>query len=40
MIIELRRKSKALPDPIIDDNYTVERVSAYKYLGAMLNNDH
>ena len=38
MIIDFR-KSKALPDPIIINDHTVERVCTYKYLGAMLNND-
>ena len=38
MIIDFR-KFKALPDPIIINDYTVERVSTYKYLGVMLNND-
>ena len=38
MIINFR-KSKALPDPIIINDHTVERVSIYKYLGVMLNND-
>ena len=37
MIIDFR-KSKALPDPIIINDHTVERVSTYKYLGVMLNN--
>ena len=32
------RKSKALPDPIIINDHTVERVSTYEYLGVMLNN--
>ena len=32
-------KSKALPDPIIINAHTVERVRTYKYLGVMLNND-
>ena len=36
MIINVR-KSKALPDPIIINDYTVERVCAYKYLGVVLN---
>ena len=31
-------KSKALPDPIIINDHTVERVSSYKYLGVMFNN--
>ena len=39
MIVDFR-KSKALPDPIIINDHTVERVSTYEYLGAMLNNDH
>ena len=38
MIIDFR-KSKALPDPIIITDHTVERVSTYEYLGVMLNND-
>ena len=38
MIIDFR-KSKALPDPIIINDHTVERVRTYKYLGIMLNND-
>ena len=38
MIIDFR-KSKALPDPIIINDHTVERVRIYKYLGVMLNND-
>ena len=38
MIIDFR-KSKALPDPIIINNHTVERVSTYEYLCVMLNND-
>ena len=38
MIIDFR-KSKALPDPIIINDHTVERISTYKYLGIMLNND-
>ena len=38
MIIDFR-KSKALPDPIIINDHTVERVSTYKYLGVVLNND-
>ena len=38
MIIDFR-KSKALCDPIIINDHTVERVSTYKYLGVMLNND-
>ena len=38
MIIDFR-KSKALPDPIIINDHTVEHVSTYKYLGAMLNNN-
>ena len=38
MIIDFR-KSKALPDPIIINDHTVEHVSTYKYLGVMLNND-
>ena len=38
MIIDFR-KSKALPDPIIINDHTVERVRTYKYLGVMLNND-
>ena len=38
MIINFR-KSKALPDPIIINDHTVERVRTYKYLGVMLNND-
>ena len=29
----------ALPDPIIINDHTAERVSTYKYLGVMLNND-
>ena len=33
------RKSKALHDPIIINDHTVEHVSTYKYLGVMLNND-
>ena len=37
MIIDIR-KSKALPDPIIINGHTVERVSTYQYLGVMLNN--
>ena len=37
MIIDYK-KSKALPNHIIND-HTVERVSTYKYLGVMLNND-
>ena len=35
MIIDFR-KSKALPDPIIINDHTVERVRTYKYLGVML----
>ena len=35
MIIDLR-KSKALPDPIITNDHTVERVSTYEYLGVMM----
>ena len=38
MIIDFR-KSKALPDPIIINDHTVERVCTYKYFGVMLNND-
>ena len=38
MIIDFR-KSKALPDPIIINDHTVERARTYKYLGVMLNND-
>ena len=38
MIIDFR-KSKALPDPVIINYHTVERVRTYKYLGIMLNND-
>ena len=38
MIINFR-KSKALPDPIIINDHTVEHVRIYKYLGVMLNND-
>ena len=38
MIIDFR-KSKDLPDPIIINDHTVERVSTYQYLGVMLNND-
>ena len=36
MINEIR-KSKDLPDPIIINDHTVERVSTYEYLGIMLN---
>ena len=32
-------KFNALPDPIIINDYAVERVSTNKYLGVMLNND-
>ena len=39
MMIDFR-KSKALPDPIIINDYAVERVSARKYLGVMLYNNH
>ena len=39
MIINFR-KSKALPDPIIINDQTVERFSTHEYLGVMLNNDH
>ena len=39
MIINFR-KSKALPDPIIINDHTVERVSTYEYIGVMLYNDH
>ena len=38
MIIDFR-KYKELPDPIIINDHSVERVSTYKYLGAMFNND-
>ena len=38
MIIDFR-KSKALPDPIIINDHTVERVRTYEYLGVVLNND-
>ena len=38
MIIDFR-KFKILPDPIIINDHTVERVSTYKYLGVMLNDD-
>ena len=38
-IIIVFRKFKSLPDPIIINDHTVERVSTYKYLGVMLNND-
>ena len=38
VIIDIR-KSKALPDPIIINDHTVEHVCTYKYLGVMLNND-
>ena len=38
IIIEFR-KPKALPDPIIINDHTVERVCTCKYLGIMLNND-
>ena len=38
MIIDIR-KSKALPDPIIINDHSVGRVSTYKYLGIVLNND-
>ena len=38
MIIDFR-KSKALPDPIIINDHTVERVRTYEYLGVMLIND-
>ena len=38
MIIDFA-KSKALPDPIVINDHTVERVSTYKYVGVMLNND-
>ena len=38
MIIDFR-KSKALPDPIIINDHAVKRVSTYKYLGVMLNNE-
>ena len=38
MIIDIR-KSKALPDPIITNDHSVERVCTYEYLGVMLNND-
>ena len=38
MIIDFR-KSKALPDPIIINDHTVERVTTYECLGIMLNND-
>ena len=30
------RKCKALPDLIIINGHTVERVTAYKYLGVMV----
>ena len=36
MIIDFR-KFKALPDPIIINDHTVEHVRTYKYLGVMLN---
>ena len=38
MIIDFG-KSKALPDPIIINDHTVEHASTYKYLGVMMNND-
>ena len=38
MIIDLRNY-KALTDPIIINDHTVERVCTYKYLGVLLNND-
>ena len=38
MIIDYR-KSKALPDPIIINDHTVERVRTYKYIGVLLKND-
>ena len=39
MIIDIR-KPKALPDPIIINDHTAERVCASKYFGVVLNNDH
>ena len=38
MIIDFR-KSKALPDPIVINDHTVEHICTYKYLYVMLNND-
>ena len=38
MIIDVG-KSKALPNPIIINDHTVEHVSTYEYLGVILNND-
>ena len=38
MIIDHRR-FKALPDPFIINDHTVERVRTYEYLGVLLNND-
>ena len=33
------RKSTALPDPVIINDHTVERVSTYRYLVVILNSD-
>ena len=38
MIIHIR-KSKALTDPIIINDHTVECACTYEYFGAMLNTD-
>ena len=38
MIIDFR-KFKALPDPIIIIDHSVECVTTYEYLGIVLNND-
>ena len=38
MIIDYRTKNHRVPDPIIIDAETVERVEEYKYLGFMIDN--
>ena len=38
MIIDFR-KSKALTDPVIINDHTVEHVNTYEYLDIVLNND-
>lgn len=38
MIIDYRTKNRSIPDPIIIDSETVDRVEEYKYLGLMIDN--
>ena len=39
MIIDFRSKHKVIPDPVLIKDCVVERVTEYKYLGVVIDND-